>query len=149
MKQKILKLLILGLTLVFTVGAENSAAATGNTGMPSMGVAVFRMVGSLALVIAIFFAGAWLFRNMHRWKPSAQNLRKLQVLEAKSLGPRQAVYVVGYEQQRLLIGSTAQGLTLLTHLPEAAQVESQAPAAPAQIVSVSFGEALMQALGRK
>jgi len=66
------------------------------------------------------------------------------VLEAKSLGARQAIYVVGYEQQRLLIGATPQGLTLLTHLPEGT-VQSETPT----VVPVSFGEALMQALGRK
>lgn len=147
MKQKILKLLILALTLVFTVGAEQTASPVGNSGMPSMGVAVFRMVGSLALVIALFFACAWIFRNMHRFKAAGSHQRKLQVLEGKSIGPRQALYVVAYEQQRLLIGSTAQGLTLLTHLPEG---ETQPiSTSPERIVPVSFGEALMQALGRK
>ena len=111
---------------------------------PSVGVALLRMVGSLGLVIALFFAGVWCFRNMHRLKGPAGAARKLQVLEGKSLGPRQAVYVVAYEQQRLLIGASAQGLTLLTHLPEGAPVPDGE-----RIVSVSFGEALMQALGRK
>jgi flagellar biosynthetic protein FliO len=148
MKHKILKLLILALTLAFTVGAEQSAQGGGTAGVPSMGVAVFRMVGSLALVVAIFFVGAWIFRNMHRFKGAGANHRKLQVLEGKSLGPRQALYVVAYEQQRLLIGSTAQGLTLLTHLPEGEAQTSTSPGTE-RIVPVSFGEALMQALGRK
>jgi flagellar protein FliO/FliZ len=143
MKQKIFKLLLLLFTLVVALGAENNSAAA----MPSMGTAVFRMIGSLALVIALFFAAAWIFRNMHRFKAAGANQRKLQVLEGKSLGPRQAVYVVAYEQQRLLIGASAQGLTLLTHLPEG---EPQAqPQGTERILPVSFGEALMQALGRK
>lgn len=143
MKQKIFKILILGFTLVVALGAENSSAS----GMPSMGAAVFRMIGSLALVIALFFGAAWVFRNMHRFKAAGANQRKLQVLEGKSLGPRQAVYVVGYEQQRLLIGASAQGLTLLTHLPEGQPQEQ--PQGTERILPVSFGEALMQALGRK
>ncbi len=110
----------------------------------SIGMAVFRMIGSLALVVALFFAGAWLFRNMHRFQKAGAPQRKLQVLEAKSLGTRQAIYVVAFEQQRLLIGSTAQGLTLLTHLPDGAP-QSEAE----RIVPVSFGDVLMQALGRK
>jgi flagellar protein FliO/FliZ len=143
MKQKIFKLLLLLFTLVVALGAENNSAVA----MPSMGTAVFRMIGSLALVIALFFAAAWIFRNMHRFKAAGANQRKLQVLEGKSLGPRQAVYVVAYEQQRLLIGASAQGLTLLTHLPEG---EPQAqPQGTERILPVSFGEALMQALGRK
>ena len=145
--KKFLKLLILGLTLVFTVAAESAPSAAAAPVVPSMGAAVFRMVGSLAIVIAILFAGAWLYRNMHRFKAGQTNQRKLQVLEGKSVGPRQARYVVAYEQQRLLIGSTAQGLTLLTHLPEG---EAQAATSSTErIVPVSFGEALMHALGRK
>ena len=112
---------------------------------PSMGAAVFRMLGALALVIALFFGGAWMFKNGARFRPVRGGPRKLQVLEGKSLGPRQAVYVVAYENQRLLIGSTAQGLSLLTHLPEGAPE----PEAGERIVPVSFGEALMHALGRK
>lgn len=141
---------------ITTTTTAVAAAPATSPALPSMGAAVFRMVGSLAIVIALLFAAAWVFRNMHRFKsPGAAN-RKLQVLEAKSLGPRQAVYVVGYEQQRLLIGATAQGLTLLTHLPEsevkgevqsAPQPDAQ-PATP-RVLAVSFGEALMQALGRK
>ena len=110
----------------------------------SFAVALFRMLGSLALVVALFFAGVWVFRNLHRFRSQAGPQRKLQVLEARSLGGRQAIYVVGFEQQRLLIGSTPQGLTLLTHLPDGTpQPEGD------RIVPVSFGEALIQALTRK
>ena len=139
MKRSIFQLLILVVTVVLASAQEK----TGNA-VPSMGVAIFRMVGSLAIVIALFFVGAWLFRNMHRFKSSGLSQRKLHVLEGKSIGPRQAIYVVAYEEQRLLIGSTAQGITLLTHLPEGAPQP-----VGERIVSVSFGEALMQALGRK
>jgi flagellar biogenesis protein FliO len=132
--------------LVWILTAAPALAADALTpAMPSMTVSVFRMLGSLALVIALFFCGAWIFKNGVRFRPVAGTQRKLQVLEAKSLGPRQAVYVVGYEQQRMLIGSTANGLTLITHLPEGTAVEANTE----RIVPVSFGEALMQALGRK
>ena len=166
--KKLLKLLLLAFTLVVSLGADQSAVVTTNAAVasgpatftgavaapPSMGVAIFRMVGSLAIVIALFFAAAWVFRNMHRFKVPGAATRKLQVLEAKSLGARQAVYVVGYEQQRLLIGATPQGLTLLTHLPNlpegAPQAQEQVEQAAGQrILPVSFGEALLQALGRK
>jgi flagellar biosynthetic protein FliO len=125
-------------------GADAPALKPLTPPSTSFGVAFFRMIGSLAFVVAIFFGGAWLFRNMHRFRQTAGPARKLQVLEAKSLGARQAIYVVGFEEQRLLIGSTPQGLTLLTHLPDGVtQPETE------RIVPVSFGEALLQALGRK
>ena len=110
---------------------------------PSVGGAIFRMIGSLAIVISLFFGAVWLYRNGARFQKPGAAARKLNVLEARSLGARQAIYVVGYEQQRLLIGATPQGLTLLTHLPD-----GQGSDTPT-VMPVSFGEALMQTLGRK
>lgn len=126
--------------------ADGTNAAAAAMPVPSAGVALVRMAGSLAVVIALFFGGVWCFRNVHRLKPAGGKIkeRKLQVLEGKTLGPRQAVYVVAYEQQRMLIGASAQGLSLLTHLPECTEKPS-----PDSIVPVSFGEALLHALGRK
>lgn len=109
-----------------------------------MGAALIRMMGALVLVLTLFFAAAWMFRNGHKFKSARGAQRKLQVIEAKSLGPKQAIYVIGYEQQRLLIGATQQGLTLLSHLPEGQETPAENP-----LIQVSFGEALMQALGRK
>jgi flagellar biosynthetic protein FliO len=158
MNQRTSRILVLPFLLLLAVSRCHAAAVSALTGAPaassvpslppnpSVGAALFRMAGSLMIVIALFFAAVWFFRNMHRFKaPGAKTReRKLHVLEGKSLGPRQAVYVVAYEQQRLLIGATAQGISLLTHLPEGAP----APEGEA-IVPVSFGEALLHALGRK
>lgn len=136
--------------LLFTMSVSFGAdapALTPLTPPSSFGMAMVRMVGSLALVVALFFAGAWVFRNLHRFRSSTLPERKLQILEAKSLGARQAIYVVAFEQQRLLIGSTSQGLTLLTHLPDGAPQETTERTQ--RTAAVPFGEALLQALGRK
>ena len=50
MKRTIFQLLV----LVFTVVLVSAQEKAGNSAMPSMGVAIFRMVGSLAIVIALF-----------------------------------------------------------------------------------------------
>jgi len=136
-------LVLLGLASLSCFGADAVPMKTIAAPAPA-GAAIFRMIGSLAIVVALFFTGAWLFRNLHRWRPAGGPARKLQVLEARNLGARQAIYVVAFEQQRLLLGSSAQGLTLLTHLPDGAP-EPEAE----RIVPVPFGEALRQALGRK
>ena len=52
---------------------------------------------------------------------------RLNVLEVKSLGQRQAIYVVGYEQQRMLLASSPAGVTLFSHLPTAEDEETVAP----------------------
>jgi len=96
------------------------------------------------LVIALFLGAIWLFKNWQRITVRGGHVQNLRVLEAKSLGPRNAVYVVGYQRERLLLSSGPSGVTLVAHLPEADASESaNAPA------SLSFSQALMQALTHK
>jgi flagellar biogenesis protein FliO len=111
--------------------------------LPDMGASLLRVVGALVVVIALFLAGVWLFKNWQRLTMRKGATPKLSVLEVRSLGQRQAIYVVGYEQQRLLLASSSTGVTLLSHLPaaDAAPVE-QAP-------KMSFAQAFQQVLARK
>lgn len=104
---------------------------------------VLRMAGALALVIGLFLTGVWLFKNWQRMAMRRGALPKLSVLEVKSLGQRQAIYVVAYEQQRMLLASSPAGVALLSHLPEAEE-EKTAP-----ITRLSFAEAFHQVLARK
>src|SRR5688500_4772256 len=121
------------LFIALPVAAAETVSLNNGT---SVTVSVFRMLGSLALVIGLFFGAAWLFKNGARFKVAGSSQRKLQVIEAKSLGARQAVYVIGYENQRMLIGSTASGLALLTHLPDGVPAEPSAE----RVVPVRVGE---------
>ncbi len=114
--------------------------------MPDMGGSVLRVFGALILVVAIFLGGVWLFRNWQRFAVRKSGAPKLSVLEVKSLGQRQAIYVVGYQQQRMLLASSPAGITLVSHLPEADGAEA---AAPAPAVGVSFVDAFQQVLSRK
>lgn len=66
------------------------------------------------------------------------------MIEVKSLGQRQAIYVVGYQQQRMLVASSPAGVTLLSHLPSAGEAEKTAPAA-----NLSFAEALRHVLSQR
>ncbi len=104
---------------------------------------VLRMGGALALVIGLFLTGVWLFKNWQRLALRRGPLPKLSVLEVKSLGQRQAIYVVGYEHQRMLLASSPAGVALLSHLP-VAEEEKTAP-----VPRVSFAQAFQQVLARK
>jgi flagellar biogenesis protein FliO len=86
----------------------------------------------------------WLFRNWQRVAIQKGGGAKLNLIEVKALGQRQALYVVGYQQQRMLLASSPAGITLVSHLPEAGENET---AAPAQ--NLSFAEAFQHVLGRK
>ena len=90
-----------------------------SSALPDMGASMLRVGGALVLVIAIFLGGVWLFKNWQRLTLRQGAAPKLNVLEVRSLGQRQAIYVVGYEQQRLLLASSTAGITLLSHLPSA------------------------------
>jgi flagellar biogenesis protein FliO len=109
---------------------------------PEVSFSVFRVLGALALVLALFFGGVWLFRNWQRFIVRNGGAPKLNVLEVKALGNRQALYVVAYEEQRLLLSSSPTGVALVTHLPNS-------DTALEPMSRVSFAESLQQMLSRK
>ena len=142
----------LGVTMTFAAGAApestNQLSAMSpamNTALPEVGLSLVRVFGALALVLALFFAGVWLFRNWQRLAIQRGRAPQLQILEMKSLGNRQAILVVAFQQQRMLLSSSPAGVTFLSHLPagEAEQGTTENMAVP------SFGDALQQVLSRK
>lgn len=112
--------------------------------LPGMGASVVRLTGALALVLGLFLGGVWLARNWQRMSAGRSGGPDLKVIEMRSLGARQSIWVVGYRQQRMLVASSPAGVALLTHLPEAGMEEVIAPA-PA----LNFQEAFRQVLGRR
>ncbi len=122
----------------------NAVALPAN--LPDVGASLLRVFGALALVIALFLGGVWLFRNWQRLTTRRSDAPRLNVLEARSLGGRHALYVVGYEQERFLLASSPTGVNLLSHLPAADEVE---PAREPEPAAPSFTEALTQVLRGK
>lgn len=111
--------------------------------LPDVGSSVVRVLGALALVLALFFGGVWCLKNWQRISRFKGRPSNLAVLEIRPLDNRHAVYVVGYQRQRMLVGVSPAGITLLSHLPETEEAEA-GPAAPA-----SFDAALRQAASHK
>ena len=116
---------------------------------PSIGFSVLRMIGALCLVFSLLFAGVWIYRNSARFAPGRSRNSKLRVLESRALGHRHSIFVVGYDNQRLLLSTSPTGVTMLSHLPEAttAEVEAEATSEPAPNFSTAFLQALTS--GRK
>ncbi len=113
--------------------------------LPDTGAALLRVVGALLLVFAILFGGVWLMKNWQRLALRKGRSPKLRLLEAQSLGGRQGVYVLAYEQQRFLVAASPNGVSLLSHLPEMeAGVEELNPVA----APVSFMQALQSFTSR-
>lgn len=112
--------------------------------LPDTGASVLRVIGAMLLVMAIFFGGVWLFKNWQRlMAKQLGRSQRLNVLEARPLGNRQALYVIGYDRQRMLVASSPAGMTLLTTLPDAPEDE------PSEPVATVFGDVLQKALGQK
>jgi flagellar biogenesis protein FliO len=105
------------LALSAVASTAGEAVGPAVTPLPDMGLSLLRVSGALAFVLAVFFGGVWLFRNWHRFTSARGRTPKLSVLEVRPLGNRHALYVVGYEEQRLLLSASPAGVTLLTQLP--------------------------------
>ena len=115
--------------------------------LPDAGGSLIRVIGALALVLGVFLGGAWLFKNWQRLAIQRGRQPKLNILETRSLGARQAVFVVAYERQRFLVATSSSGVNLLSHLPDAdaGEIESaEKPGAP-----MTFGQALSQVLKKR
>jgi flagellar biosynthetic protein FliO len=71
----------------------------------------------LLLILGLFAAFAWAVK---RWKLLPQlrgGQNRLQIVEVRSLGKRNSLMVVGYGEQRFLLGASSTGLQLLSDLP--------------------------------
>jgi flagellar biogenesis protein FliO len=113
--------------------------------LPDASFSVIRVFGALVLVLGLFLAGVWLFRNWQRLTLRRGRPSQLQILEMKALGGKHALYVVGYQQQRLLLASSPSGVALVSHLPSADATEIE----PARLSSENFVQVLQQAVRAK
>lgn len=136
--------------LPFALHAE-TAPATPALALPDTGLSVLRVFGALAVVFAVFFGLVWLYRNWQRVLVRNGRMPLLNVLEARTLGNRHALYVVTCGEERFLIGSSPTGLNLLSHLeaPDSASPVLEPRPAPGAPRLVSFADTLQVMLGRK
>jgi flagellar biogenesis protein FliO len=134
---------IVGIVFLLFATARPAFAEASASALPDAGTSVLRVFGALLIVLSLFFGGVWLFKNSQRFMGRQGGAGKLSVLEVKSLGNRQALYVVGYGRQRMLLGSSPAGVSLVSQLPEATEQEQP------QAVMPSFGDTLQRVLNRK
>ncbi len=112
--------------------------------LPETGPSLLRVLGALSLVLGLFLGGVWLVRNGRFSSFTGGRAARLNVLETRSLGARQALHVVGYGAERFLIGSTPAGISLVSHLAPSSENETDSSPAPAS--KPSFAQAFAQVL---
>ncbi|HOW64051.1 MAG TPA: flagellar biosynthetic protein FliO [Candidatus Paceibacterota bacterium] len=130
---------IAGITTGF--GAPAAAPIGSSPELPGLAGSVLRLVGALAVILGLFLAAAWYLRQGRglAWRGRPGQLR---VYETRSLGQRQSLLIVGFKQQRFLIGVSPAGIRLVSSLPDA-------EASEAEPVPPTFGDALRQVLSSK
>ncbi|SRR5690554_1721546 len=80
---------------------------------------LLRVTLSLLLVVGLLLALAWAARR-GGWLRTATGREGLRILALQRLGARASLAIVEVEDARLVIGVTAQQITLLHTLPSAA-----------------------------
>jgi flagellar biogenesis protein FliO len=93
--------------------------------LANAGASFIRVLGALALVLGVFLGGVWLFKNWQRLANRTGHTPKLNLVESRSLGARQGIFVIGYDKQRFLVASSPTGVNLLSHLPDAEISETE------------------------
>ena len=109
---------LFGLVDVQVSAIAQTGTPVSNSPQFDFGLSIVRILGAFILVIALFFMGIWAAKNWQRLSSKKRVLPKLRILEVKSLGQRQHLHVIGYEKKRMLVGSSPQGITFLSQLPE-------------------------------
>ena len=81
---------------------------------------VFRMLGSLALVIVLLVALLWALRKL-QVKMNSQNAgRRLQIIERLSVGTRQKVALIRVGEREVLIGISPTQINGIASWPDGA-----------------------------
>ena len=75
--------------------------------LPSPTALMLRTVASLALVLGLLVATAWLLRLRQHWAPAEQHAR-LKVIDTVALGGSRTLHLVAVGDQVLLLGGGAQ-----------------------------------------
>jgi flagellar biogenesis protein FliO len=75
-----------------------------------------RLLAGMACVAGLMLAGYALLRRFGRWFPNASD-SVIRIRETRALGPNKSLCLGEVQGRRLLLGITAERITLLEHLP--------------------------------
>ncbi|MEB4673234.1 flagellar type III secretion system protein FliO [Enterobacteriaceae bacterium G50] len=104
---------------------------------------LIQVSGALLGIILLILAGAWIAKRFGVGGNSVRGSQGLKVSASASLGPRERVVVVNVEDARLVLGVTAQQVTLLHTLPPASP-----DAHPVQPAAADFSSLMKSVLKR-
>ena len=99
---------------LFATDANLTAGSANSTGGREL---FLRMTLSVVLVVILGVGAIYVSRRL---LPRLTHLpsKEIRIVETAYLGPRKAVHLVKIGDQRLLIGSTNENITMLTHVSD-------------------------------
>ncbi len=117
---------LLGLPATVTFAQNGAAAPASQVSTPDPNLfkgsttgitsgTVIRTVGALVIVVAMGIGALVLFKRVFP-QISGAGSRSIKIQETALLGPRKYLHVVEVSNQRLLLGSTNDRITMLAHL---------------------------------
>lgn len=104
---------------------------------------LIQVSGALLGIILLILAGAWIAKRFGVGGSSVRGAQGLKVSASAALGPRERVVVVNVEDARLVLGVTANQVTLLHTLPPASPDTH-----PGQPAAVDFSSLMKNVLKR-
>lgn len=109
-----------------TAPAQTSAPVNVTHANESMTSPLIQVSGALLGIIVLILAAAWVVKRVVPGAMKNRAVNGLAVSASTSLGNRERVVIVNVDDARLVLGVTAQQVTLLHTLPPA-PVETQPP----------------------
>lgn len=110
---------------------------------------ILRILGALIFVIAIFLIFSWLFKHINFFSTNLQRKGKLQICEIKPIGQRHSLIVLSYENKRLLISTSPNGVNFLCDLPNNESADTSNKKEPVDITTSSFASLFQKLTGAK
>lgn len=83
---------------------------------------------SFVFVIGLLLTLLWTLRKLQSGSPLLRkNTQRLQTLETLSVGPRQKIMLIRVDDREVLVGITAQQMTVLNPWPAASDSDAPSP----------------------
>ncbi len=107
---------------------DRDAGASGDNTPSALGL-MARTLGALCLIVGLIFAASWSLRRFGgaRFGQTVFGAPQLSVLSSVSLGDKRSLAVVSFGGRTLLVGSTAQTITLLAEDEDAPARDEVSP----------------------
>jgi flagellar protein FliO/FliZ len=122
-------------TAMPALAQEGSTAAVMEQALPGTGLgdlmpSVWRLAGSLVLVLGLVWVTMWIARRVLKGRFPAGRVADIRVLDRVHLAPRRSIELVAVKDRILVLGVTDHSISMLTELTQEEYPEADPAPAP-------------------